>query len=78
VQEIEHWFPLFAPCAKVIFHDTIKGGFISEKMAAWASVGQSSVIASGGKHLNRRFNEKEDFVDFVNGWSIRHYANCSG
>ena len=79
VQEIEHWFPLLAPCAKVIFHDTNQRRIYFRKDGSmgigWTNRG---VIAALEKYFNRRFNEKEDFVDLVNGWSIRHYANCSG
>jgi cephalosporin hydroxylase len=79
VQEIEHWFPLLAPCAKVIFHDTNQRRIYFRKDGSmgvgWNNRG---VMAALERYFNQSFNEKEDFIDLVNGWLIRHYANCSG
>jgi cephalosporin hydroxylase len=79
VQEIEHFFPLLAPVAKVIFHDTNQRRIYFRKDGSmgvgWHNRG---VIAALERYFNKSFNEKEDFFDLVDGWLIRHYAKCSG
>jgi cephalosporin hydroxylase len=79
VQEIEHWFPLLAPQAKAILHDTNQRRIYFRKDGsmgvAWTNRG---VIAALERYFNKTFNEKEDFLDLVNGWLITHYAECNG
>jgi len=79
VQEIEHWFPLLAPRAKVFFHDTNLRRIYFRKDGsmgvAWTNRG---VIEALERYFGKRFDEKRDFTDRVNGWSITHHANCSG
>jgi hypothetical protein len=79
VQEIEHWFPFLAPRAKAIFHDTNQRRIYFRKDGsmgvAWSNRG---VIAALERYFNKTFNEKEDFLDLVNGWLITHYAKCNG
>jgi cephalosporin hydroxylase len=79
VQEIEHWFPLLSARAKVFFHDTNQSRFYFRQDGSigigWTNRG---VIGALEKYFNKSFNEKEDFTDLVNGWSIKHHANCNG
>jgi cephalosporin hydroxylase len=79
VREIKHWFPLFAPPAKVFFHDTNLRRIYFRKDGsmgvAWTNRGVTEALEN---YLGKRFDEKRDFTDSVNGWSIKHFANCSG
>ena len=79
VQEIEHWFPLLAPRAKVFFHDTNLRRIYFRKDGsmgvAWSNRG---VIGALEKFFGKSFNEREDFTASINGWFITHYAQCSG
>lgn len=79
MQEIEHWFPLLAPRAKVFFHDTNQRRIYFRNDGsigvAWNNRGVMSALE---KYFNRCFDEKKNFTVLVNGWSIKHYANCNG
>jgi|GEM_PF-347028 len=79
VQEIEQWFPLLSARAKVFFHDTNQSRIYFRKDGSigigWTNRG---VIGALEKYFGKSFNEKADFIDSVNGWSIKHYANCNG
>jgi Methyltransferase domain len=79
VQEIEHWFPLLSARAKVFFHDTNQSRIYFRKDGSigigWNNRG---VIGALEKYFGKTFNEKEDFTDFMDGWQIKHYANCNG
>jgi hypothetical protein len=79
VQEIEHWFPLLASCAKVFFHDTNQRRIYFRKDGSigvgWRNRG---VIAALERYFNKRFNEKVDFINLVDGWLIKHDPKCNG
>lgn len=79
MQEIAHWFPLLAPRCKVFFHDTNLRRIYFRKDGsmgvAWSNRG---VIGALEKFFCKNFNEREDFTASINGWSITHYAQCSG
>jgi hypothetical protein len=79
MQEIEHWFPLLAPRARVFFHDTNMRRIYFRKDGsmgvAWTNRGVTEALE---KYFGKRFDEKRDFVDSAKGWFIRHYANCNG
>ncbi len=79
MQEIEHWFPLLGPSAKAIFHDTNQKRIYHRKDGSlgvgWNNRG---VIAALERFFQKNFNEKQHFVDFVDGWLIRHHPNCNG
>jgi hypothetical protein len=78
--EIEHWFPFLSEHSKVLFHDTNckpiylrKDGSIG---IGWDN--KRGVIAALEQFFERPFNEKEYFVDWAKGWTIRHYPYCAG
>ncbi len=80
LSEIEHWFPYLSKKAKVFFHDTNLRTIFFRKDGSmglgWNN--KRGVIRALECFFNRRFNERANFTDLVNGWLIRHYANCSG
>jgi cephalosporin hydroxylase len=80
VQEIEHWFPLMAPRAKAIFHDTnLKETYFYKDGAprkGWDN--QRGVIAAIEKYFGRPFDEEREFAEKVGGWLVKHYPYCSG
>ncbi len=79
MREIEHWFPLLAPRAKVFFHDTNQRRiYFREDGSMGVGWNNRGVMVALEKYFNKNFNEKRDFTDLVNGWSIRHYAKCNG
>ena len=80
LEEIRAYFPLLAPHAKVFFHDTNMDTYIFRKDGTmdlgWDN--QRGVIRALEVYFDRKFNEKEEFVDFVTPFVIRHYPYCSG
>lgn len=80
LQEIESWFPFLSSKSKVFFHDTNlkliyfrKDGSLG---GGWNN--QRGAIRALERYFNKSFNEKENFVDFINGWLIKHYCYCNG
>jgi hypothetical protein len=80
VAEIENWFPILSPHCKVVFHDTNMSTVYFRKNGTigigWAN--QRGVIAAIEQYFNCRFDERQDFVHFTQGWIIKHFANCNG
>jgi hypothetical protein len=80
LKEIRAYFPFLADHAKVFFHDTNLDTYIYRKDGSldlgWNN--DRGVIRALEVHFNRRFPEKEEFVDFVTPWVIKHYPHCSG
>jgi len=80
LEEIRSYFPFLADHAKVFFHDTNLDTFIFRKDGSldlgWNN--DRGVIKALEVHFGRRFNEKEEFIDFVTPWLIKHYPHCSG
>jgi cephalosporin hydroxylase len=80
VQEIEYWFPLLSKRAKVFFHDTNLQPLIRRRDGslgtAWDN--ERGVIRALERYFDTTFNEEEDFIEFRNGWLIKHHASCSG
>jgi cephalosporin hydroxylase len=80
LEEIRAYFPFLADHAKVFFHDTNLGTFIFRKDGSvdlgWDN--DRGVIRALEVHFNRTFPEKEEFVDFVTPWVIKHYPHCCG
>ena len=80
VQEIDCWFPFLSESAKVFFHDTnLKEIF--ERRDGTRDFGWDNdrgVIRALEKYFNQSFDEKMNFVDYRDGWLIRHFAICNG
>jgi cephalosporin hydroxylase len=80
LNEIEHWFPMLSDRAKVFFHDSnLKSVYYRKD----GSIGRArdynrGVIQAIERYLNRSYNEETDFIDYSNGWLIKHHANCNG
>ncbi len=80
VDEIREWFPLLAPNARVMFHDTAMA-VVSKRNDGTYNQGWDNnrgVIAPIEEYLGMKFDEKKDFVAMVNKWLVIHRANCSG
>lgn len=79
-QEIEHWFPFLADRTKVFFHDTNLKEIYRRRDGslgtAWNN--QRGVIRALEDFFGTTFDENEDFVDYRNGWLIKHHAVCNG
>ncbi len=80
LEEIRAYFPFLADHAKVFFHDTNLDTYIFRKDGSldlgWDN--ERGVIRALEAYFNKKFNEKEEFTDFVNPWLIKHYPHCSG
>lgn len=80
LQEIRGYFPLLADHAKVFFHDTNLDTYIFRKDGSldlgWDN--NRGVIRAIEVYFDRKFNEKEEFIDFVTPWLIKHYPHCCG
>jgi len=80
LEEIRAYFPFLAPHAKVFFHDTNIDNFIFRKDGSidlgWDN--ERGVIRALEVYFHRKFNEKEEFIDFVSPFVIKHYPYCCG
>jgi|UniRef100_A0A7V6A5Q1 hypothetical protein len=80
LEEIRSYFPFLADHAKVFFHDTNLQTFIFRKDGSmdlgWDN--DRGVIRALEVYFDKKFNEKEEFIDFVTPYVIRHYPHCSG
>ncbi|MGQ9688894.1 MAG: class I SAM-dependent methyltransferase [Desulfobaccales bacterium] len=78
--EIRAYFPFLADHAKVFFHDTNLKSFIFRKDGSldlgWDN--HRGVIRALEVYFGRTFPEKEEFLDCVPPWLIKHYPHCSG
>jgi cephalosporin hydroxylase len=80
VEEIEQWFPFLSSRSKVFFHDTNgrKVYFRKDGSIGTGFNNNRGVIAALEKLLERPLNENKCFVDWANGWIIRHFPYCAG
>ncbi len=80
LEEIRAYFPFLAEHAKVFFHDTNMSTYIFRKDGTvdlgWDN--DRGVIQALEVYFNKKFNEKEEFIDFVTPFVIKHYPYCSG
>lgn len=78
--EIRAYFPFLADHAKVFFHDTNIGNYFFRQDGtldlAWDN--ERGVIRALEVYLQKKFDEKKAFTDFVPPWLIRHYPHCCG
>jgi cephalosporin hydroxylase len=80
MQEIEHWFPLLSKRSKAFFHDTNLKRVFKRKDGSmgWGWDNERGVIRALEAYFKKRFDEEEDFIDFVDGWLIKHSSFCNG
>ncbi len=80
LQEIKSWFPFMSSRSKVFLHDTnLKNVCLNKDgimLVGWNN--RRGVIRALERYFNKSFNEKEDFVDFRDGWLIKHYCHSFG
>jgi cephalosporin hydroxylase len=80
LEEIRGYFPFLADHAKVFFHDTNINDFIYRQDGTidlgWDN--DRGVIKALEVYFDRKFNEKEEFIDFVSPFIIKHYPYCCG
>jgi cephalosporin hydroxylase len=80
LEEIRGYFPFLADHAKVFFHDTNINDFIYRKDGSidlgWDN--DRGVIKALEVYFDRKFNEDEEFIDFVSPFIIKHYPYCCG
>lgn len=78
--EIQAYFPFLADHAKVFLHDTNLDNFFFRKDGSldlgWDN--ERGVIRALEVYFNKTFNEKEEFLDFVKPWVIKHHPHCCG
>lgn len=79
-QEIEKWFPFVGENGRIFLHDTNLQSSYTRKDGSMGMAWDNNrgVMAALEKHLGHSFDEKIDFVDFRNGWLIKHYSACNG
>ncbi len=80
VQEIHAWFPLLAPRAKVLFHDT-NSRLIGRRKTGGFALGwdnQRGVIRAIEEYLEIQIDERREGVLYARGWLIRHTPFCNG
>ena len=80
VREIESWFPLLSPTAKVMFHDTNmrvagprRDGCIQ---LSWNN--HRGVTRAIEEYLHTRIDETKEGIQYISGWLIRHVPYCNG
>lgn len=79
-KEIAAFFPLLSANAKVMFHDTNCSDWYRRKnfTVDRSYDNKRGVIRAIEDHFGRPFNEKQRFVQFVDGWLIEHDPICNG
>jgi cephalosporin hydroxylase len=80
VQEIQAWFPLLSPRAKVLFHDTNLRliGPRRDGCFALAWDNERGVVRAIEAHLGIRIDESKECTEYNGGWLIRHWPHCNG
>ena len=80
IQELEAWLPFMAKHSKVFLHDTNLNEvcFLKDGTMVFGWVNDRGVIRAVEQYFNATFNEKAAFVDFRNGWLIKHYPYSYG
>ena len=80
LREIAAYFPLLQPNGLAIFHDTNMRSLYFRKNGrmelGWDN--QRGVIRALEEHFGKHFDERRAFVDWADGFLIRHYPYCNG
>lgn len=81
-KEIEIYFPLLSENAVVAFHDT-NMQFVYKSSDGTLGYGycdniMRGVIGAIELFFDKKFNEKRNFIDYINGWTIRHFSKSNG
>jgi len=79
-KEIAAFFPYLSKNAKVIFHDTNCSDWYrrTNKTIDRSYDAKRGVIKPIEEYFGKEFNEKERFIEFINGWLIDHDPICNG
>ena len=80
VREIQSWFPLLSPAAKVMFHDTNMGIAWCRRDGCiqWSWNNHRGVTRAIEEHLHTRIDETKGGVEYTTGGSFRHIPSCNG
>jgi len=80
VAEIAAWFPHLAQRSKVLFHDTNLKDVYRRRDGSLGTAWDNhrGVIRAIEEYFGTSFDEEQDFIDFRNGWLIKHHAACNG
>jgi cephalosporin hydroxylase len=80
VREIQAWFPLLSPRAKVMFHDTNMrlAGRRKDGCFQLSWNNQRGVIRAIEEQLTTKIDETKEGVEYTNGWLVRHIPSCNG
>ncbi len=80
VREIESWFPLLSPRAKVMFHDTNMSiaGCRRDGCIQLSWNNHRGVTRAIEEHLHTSIDEANEVVQYAGGWLIRHVPYCNG
>ena len=78
--EIRKWFPFLSTGSKVFFHDSNVRTIYKRR---GGTVGLAydinrNVIRAIEDFFSTSFDESKDFVGYLNGWLIKHFASCNG
>ena len=79
-QEINAWFPLLSPNAKVMLHDTNLNPIGPRRdgsiQLSWDN--ERGVVRALEEYLGIHIPEHTHFTDLIDGWLLRHWPNCNG
>jgi len=80
VQEIQSWFPLLSPRAKVLFHDTNLRLVGSRKDGCFALgwKNERGVVRAIEEHLGIKIDEAKECTEYAGEWLVRHWPHCNG
>jgi predicted O-methyltransferase YrrM len=80
--EIDTYFPLLSDTATVVFHDT-NMRYIYKKSDGSLDYGyceniKGDVMRAIEEHLGKSYDSSHDFVDYFDGWLIKHRSISNG
>jgi predicted O-methyltransferase YrrM len=80
-EELRVWVPYLSDTGVMIFHDTNMGQGVYGRLDGTVGVGWDNhrgVIRAVEEFLGRHYDETKFFIDFSNGFLVRHYPNSNG